>query len=646
MRKISTNITLIILVAVLTGCAGTTAAAAVNAGSTAVTMSETVQDQTNDTSVDTTINMETTTSVEIVSAEPVEADYDNDDLTISTIDADTTLINLQGDTATVEGSGVTVEGTVVTITAGGTYALEGTLYGQVFVETEDEDTVFVLLNGVDITNSTGSPIFVSNAEKIVLTLAENTKNTIRDGDTYAELDESDEPDAALFSKDDLTINGAGELIIEAKYNNGIASKNDLLIVSGMISVTSVNDGIKAKDSITILDGVVTVNASADGIETTNADEEGKGTILIEGGTLNITAELDGIHAQTILQINGGSLNIVTGGGAQNNSTQGGSIWGERLNDNPVETATDSAKGLKAGLALTIAGGTCSINSADDSLHSNGTITLYGGDMILASGDDGAHADSVITINAGNITISQSYEGLESAVITINNGYVDITASDDGINAGGGADASALGSRPGQNTFNTSGGSWVYINGGTIYINANGDGLDSNGSIEMTGGRVIVNGPTNNGNGPLDYMGTFNISGGFLIAAGSSGIAQAPSETSNQYSVLYNFDTEQAAGTLIHVESTSGEDILTFSPAKTYQSILFSTAELQNGETYTIYAGGSATGSETNGLYTEGAYTPGTEVVSLAISSMVTGGGAWGGMMGGGMPGGDRGGGRH
>jgi len=178
---------------------------------------------------------------------------------------------------------------------------------------------------------------------------------------------------------------------------------------------------------------------------------------------------------------------------------------------------------------------------------------------------------------------------------------------------------------------------VYIHGGYLYMDAAGDGLDSNGNFEMTGGVVLVNGPTNNGNGPLDYMSSFKITGGFLVAVGSASMAQAPSDDSIQYAVLQILDSVQAAGTMVHIETAAGEDVLTFLPTKEYQSILISFPELQNTESYVVYTGGSSSGTPVDGLYMDGAYTPGTQTASFTITSTITGGG--GGMFGG--PGGGR-----
>lgn len=573
----------------------------------------------------------------------ITVDYDSEDLDSSASSSDTAYIKLEGDTITVDGSGATVDGTTVTITAAGTYNISGTLNdGQIVVNAADSDKVVLVLDGADITCSTSAPIYVLSADKVVITLAEGTENSVTDGTAYVfENAESDEPNAAIFSKDDLTINGDGSLTVNANYNNGIVSKDDLKITGGTVTVNAVNDGIKGKDSIAVKDGVITVNAGSDGLQANNDEDTEKGYIAIEGGTLAITSGLDGIQAETNLSVSDGTITIVSGGGSVNSSS--GANWGRQQ---PGAVATDestveSMKGLKAGVALTITGGVLTIDSADDALHSNDSVTVSGGEIAISSGDDGIHANTTLEISGGDLTISKSYEGIESATITINDGTIHITASDDGVNVAGGNDGSALNGRPGQNQFTASGNYHLYINGGYIYIDAGGDGLDSNGPADMTGGVVLVNGPTNSGNGAMDYMSAFNVTGGLLVAVGSSGMAQAPSSTSTQYSVIHNFDSVQTAGTMIHIASADGEDILTFVPTKEYQSVVVSSPDLVNGATYTIYSGGSSTGTVTDGLYSDGSYTAGIEVTSFTISSIVTSSGAAGGGFGGGHGGGGR-----
>ncbi|WFR63896.1 hypothetical protein P9222_06590 [Paenibacillus amylolyticus] len=155
------------------------------------------------------------------------------------------------------------------------------------------------------------------------------------------------------------------------------------------------------------------------------------------------------------------------------------------------------------------------------------------------------------------------------------------------------------------------------------MNAGGDGLDSNGSITMTGGTVIVNGPTDNGNGPLDYDGTFEMSGGYLVAVGSSGMAQGTSDTSTQNAIVMTYTSTQKAGTLVHVEDNTGNNILTFAPVKDYQSVVVSSPDLKADGSYVIYSGGTSTGKAVDGLYTDGTYSGGTQVVAFQSTSNVT-----------------------
>lgn len=518
------------------------------------------------------------------------------------VDDGVTDITLNGDSISVEGCGAVVNSSVVTITSAGVYSISGTLTdGQIVVATEETGTVELILNGATITSTTSAPLFVSSAEETLITLADGTENRLTDGTTYVFAEGEDEPDAALFSKDDLVIQGNGSLTVNANHKNGIAGKDDLEITGGNITVTAVNHGIKGKDSITVRGGTFTLTTGGDGMQSDNDEDADKGYILIEDGTFNITSANDGIQAETTLTVNAGTFTIVAGGGSS-------------------AVTEDSAKGLKAGANLIITGGDITINAADDAIHSNGSLTIAGGDMTLATADDGIHAEATLTINDGEITISKCYEGIESTVIIINDGTIHLVADDDGINIAGGNDNPI---DPGDYHLD--------INGGYIVVDADGDGLDANGSINMSAGVVLVNGPTNNGNGAIDYDGAFAMTGGFLVAAGSSGMAQAPgAASSTQYSVLVNLTKTGSAGALFHLQTQAGEDILTFAPAKTYQSVVFSSPELAMGTTYRVYTGGSSTGTATDGLYSGGVYSAGTQAATFTISSMVTTVGSGGG----------------
>ncbi len=641
MKKIITLLVAVTLICILTACSSATGTS-INTSSQSTNGSGNTSNTAGDTSG------------------VIHVVYDSDDEDYSWNSDETSYIVLAGDSIEFYGSGAVVDDNQIAITSAGTYSISGTLDdGQIIVNTKDEETVKLVLNGVDITCSTSAPIYVKNAEKTVITLADGTENFITDGDSYIVEDsfiedsESIEPNAAIFSKDDLTINGSGSLTVNANYNNGIQSKDDLKITGGNITVNAVNDGIKGRDSIAVKDANITVNAGADGMQSNNDSNEEKGYVVIESGTINITAGKDGIQAETSLIISGGNIKISSGGGSANSSSnigQEGNTWGAWGNrDMDIDTGTNadsdsstgSAKGLKASVNITITGSTINIDSSDDSIHSNDSLAINGGNIILASGDDGMHSDSTLEINGGELIITKSYEGIESATITINGGDIHITASDDGINVRGGNDGSSIDGRPGQNEFIDTGDNWLYINGGYTVIDAKGDGLDINGSINMTAGDVIINGPISDMNGAIDYLGTFNVTGGYLVAVGSSGMAQAPGTSSTQYSVMVNFSSQQSANTIVHIETEDGKEILTFVPTKTYQSVVLCSSELENGETYIIYTGGSSTGTVTDCLYAGGTYTAGTQITSFTISSIVTRIGSSGGGFpdGGGFPGG-------
>lgn len=551
-----------------------------------------------------------------------------------------------GDTISVEGNGVVIENNKITISSAGTYGISGTLKdGQIIIDAGNEDNVKLVLNGANISCSNSAPIYVKNAKNAYLVLVDGSENVITDGENYVFEDEtSDEPNATIFSKDDLFISGTGKLKVNSNYNNAITSKDDLEIAEANIDITSVADGLRGKDSITISSGNININATGDGMKSNNSEDAEKGYILIKDGTINITSGEDGIQAETNATITGGDITINSGGGSENSSKENNSWgnWGKPMGfgentNSTAENDTASAKGIKGNTLVKIDGGNINIDSSDDSIHSNSNVEINGGTINITSGDDGIHGDSTIDINAGEINITKSYEGIEAETININDGNIKVVASDDGINAAGGNDGSSVNGRPGQNNFASSGNGEINFNGGRVVVDASGDGLDANGSIYMKGGTVIVNGPENSGNGALDYDGKFEISGGLLIAAGSSGMAQSPSETSTQNSI--NVFTSISANTLLHIEDENGNELITFAPSKTVGSIVISSPNIKTGTTYKLYTGGESTGNATDGLYSDGSYSGGTEGDSFTVSNTVTNVGQSSGGFGG--PGGGR-----
>ena len=533
-------------------------------------------------------------------------------------EANTSII-LNGKKITVNGSGVLVSGSTATITSSGTFSISGKLDdGQIIVDSNAKEPVNLILNGVNMKCSNSSPIYVVNADKVIITIAENTENFISDGETYTFNDPNiNEPNAAIFSKDDLTINGSGVLNVEGNFNDGIAGKDKIKIESGTLVVSSKDDGIRSKDYLNIKDGKITVTANGDGLKSDNEKDSSKGNIAIADGAINITAGGDAIQAASNILIKGGDFVLNAGvGSVQNNGTY------------------TSGKGINAGDSLMVSGKSFIIKSKDDAIHSNNVLTIESGSFTIETNDDGIHADTLLVVNGGNINILSSYEGVESQVVRINGGEIVLNSSDDGFSiASGGGGQMGWGRRGGGGS---GGNNFLYITGGYIYINSNGDGVDSNGSVEMTDGTLIISGPTASMNGALDYDGSFKISGGLIVAAGSSGMAQIPGTSSTQNSVLVYLDSEQKGGTTFNLQTSKGEDIISFIPQKLYQSVAISSPEIRNGTEYNVYVGGSSSGQIRNGLYQGGEYSPGTKQASFTVNNVYTtvGSGGRGGGFGG------------
>lgn len=507
-------------------------------------------------------------------------EYEEEDAYADWSASDATSITLSGTAATVEGSGAEVKDGIITITAAGTYVASGKLdEGRIVVNVADKGVVRLVLNGAEIHYSKSSPIYVEEAGKLILSLPEGTDNAVSDGTDYVFPDAStDEPNAAIFSKDDMTINGTGKLTVKGNYNNGIASKDKLKITGGTFDIQAADDAVMGRDLVAVKDGSFTLKAAGHGMKTTNDTAGEEGIIVLQGGTYNI-------------------------------------------------------------------------ESGKDSLHSTGGLSISGGDFKIAADDDAIHAETAMLIAGGTIDIAKSNEGIEATDITIAGGDIKVVASDDGVNAATGADGSGVdGAAPGGGGQPASGASegLLTISGGNLSVDAAGDGLDANGSIAMSGGTVIVNGPTMNGNGALDYDGTFDLTGGTIVAAGSSGMVQAASDSSTQAGILMMFPQTQQAGTLVHLEDESGKEILSFAPAKSFQAVFISTPDMAKGTSYVLYSGGKSTGTVTNGIYAGGEYSGGTKVVSFTAESLITwvnesgvteaqkgfGGGGRGGMGGG------------
>jgi hypothetical protein len=454
-------------------------------------------------------------------------------------------IILNGSSISVEPASAAVSGSTVTIKTAGTYNITGSLTnGQIIVDSEGDGNVRLILSGVNIKNSSGAPLYITDADKTIIVLAKDTENILTDGTSYITVD--GEPNAALFSNSDLTIYGEGSLTVTANYNDGISSDDGLLIKSGTINVTAADDGIRGKDYLILKGGKITVSSKGDGLKSDNLENAEMGYIAIEYGEINITSGGDAISASTDVHITDGIFTVKSGGGA-------------------TGIFTTSAKGIKAINNLFIDKGTFTLNCADDAIHSNSKVTINDGTYFIATKDDAIHADVSVEINNGTINITQSYEGIESASITVNGGNMSLVATDDGFNA-----------TKGQRT-EANDGSNLNLKGGFIVVNcSNGDGLDSNGNITMTGGTVIVHGPKSQPEVGFDVNGTFNISGGLFFATGpnSGNMIETPSTSSSQYSVKATIQSNLTTATLFHLQDASGNDLVTYNPVRNVYNIVF------------------------------------------------------------------------
>lgn len=515
-------------------------------------------------------------------------------------------ITLKGDSASSSSDAVQISGSTVTITDEGTYIVSGTLNdGMLIVNAGEQDKLHLIFDGVTVNSSTSAAIYVLEADKVFITLRDGTTNTFSNGGTFTSVDDNN-IDGCIFSRQDLTFNGSGSLSVSSPAGHGIVCKDDLVFTSGIYTIDSASHGLDANDSIRIANASFTINSGKDGFHVENSDDAALGFLYIERGTFNISAEGDGISAGSDMLIKDGSFTIVSGGGYENaekkSSGSQGDFKGGHRGGNPgrssdmpgdptggapdnsseqepefpsgiIDTGSSinientsssdttdnsgsqddstSIKGIKAAGNLIINGGTFNINSADDAVHSNASITVNGGTFKLTSGDDGFHADDTLSVIEGTVTITRSYEGLEGL-------HVDIS------------------------------GGTITISGGTLNITSSGDGIDSNGSLSIAGGSVTVCGPVTGDTSILDYDTEGTITGGTFIGTGAAKMAQSFSDAGQGVITLRT--GSQSAETKITVTDSSGNAILTCTPALPFEIVIISSPELEEGETCTVTVG--------------------------------------------------------
>lgn len=535
-----------------------------------------------------TLNTNASAEEEMFSDRDYEVDYNEESAV---------LIQLEETGASSSSEAVEISGSTITITDEGTYILTGILCdGMIIVDAEETDKLQLVFNDVSINSETSAPIYLLEADKVFITLAEGTSNELTNGGTFEAIDDNN-IDGVIFSKTDLTLNGSGSLGITSPTGHGIVCKDELAITSGIYEVVAKSHGISANDSVKIDNASFKIESGKDGIQVENEDDANLGFLYIESGVFDITAQGDGLSASAYILLEDGDFTIVTGGGSPEVAQQTFDIFGSgepgenSKGRNYVENSV-STKGIKATGNLVIKNGSFIIDSADDAIHSNTSVNVQGGTFEIASGDDAFHADESLTIAAGNVNITESYEGLEGLNVEVSGGDIKLVARDDGINAAGGKDESGFSSHgfPGKDKFgeNSSSNGSIVISGGELYVNAFGDGIDANGTFEISGGTTRICGPTSGDTTTLDYDTSGIIIGGTFIGTGAVQMAQTFS--SSEQGVITMKVNNQQAGTKIELVDGQGMSILSCEPELSYGMVILSSPEIIRGETYMVTIG--------------------------------------------------------
>lgn len=555
-------------------------------------------------------------------------------------------VTLSDDGITGETDGVVIDGQMVTITAEGTYIFSGTLSeGQIVVDA-DNAKVQIVFDNVDITCASSAAVYVKSAEKVFVTLAEGSQNTLRNTDEYVAIDDNN-IDAVIFAKSDLTSNGTGSLTIVSAEGHGIVSKDDLKITGGTYDITAAGHALSGKDSVRIADGTFILTAEKDGIHAENADDEEKGYIYIADGDFTITSDGDGMDASNIVQIEDGTLDITAGGGAANSlkthesdmpGGPGGGMPqnGEKLDGESMpqmgekpdgenmtemgkrpdgttppekpsqtdqsDTADETAAPDNATDHQSSSAETTEDTTTDESgtstkgIKAGGGMYLNGGTYQIDSADDSIHSNANITIADGTYTLATGDDGVHADdALIVNGGTITVTESYEGLEGlavtinDGTIDITA--SDDGINTA----GEKMELNGGYIHILAGGDGVDSNGDLTINGGEIYIDGPSDNGNSAIDYgdRSSAYVNGGTLVAIGSSGMAEVMSDSSKQKVLMVKLGEQMEAGNVVLTDS-EGNVIVSYTALKTYDCVIISTAEVESGATYTLTTSGTTT----------------------------------------------------
>lgn len=510
--------------------------------------------------------------------------------------------------------GVTIEGTTITLTKGGNYAFSGACQdGEIIVDSEDAENVRIILNGLTLTNTKGSAIYIKNAAKAILTSASDTSNTLTDGTDYSGAEEG--VNAAVYSQKDLTFNGKGLITVSGNYQDGITSNQDFKITAGTVNIISQDDGIVAAKGISIKNGSYNIQCGGVGLKTTSVND-GEGFIGIESGNYNITSGLDAFNATGAIYLVNGSFTAFTGGGSTVASTD--ASWGN------FGDGEQTAKGLKAGAGIEIYGGSFNLDTADDGVYAGDSVEVKTGCLIISSGDDGIVAAQNIDVKGGSITVSKSYEGFEAASLNLVGGYIDITSANDGINAAGGNDTTVTEERAGKNGFDRAGNGEVTIEETCINIKADGDALDVAGNLTISSGSVRMRGSQESADSSVDCSGEYTLNGGVIYLAGNEDEMLLPSNGTEQNIVSLQYPEQQSEDSVICVKDSDGNLVTCFTPAASFSKVLISDSSLETKKKYTWY---KATVNDSSAIafgdVQEDAVTIGDKIAEFKVDKGIT-----------------------